>query len=549
MQESLEEPRPSGLRPDDETSQRASPRAGSPEASFQDGLGGFQPRLLQDILASISDGVVVADTNGQFLHFNPAAERILGMGPVDVPLPDWSSSYGCFREDGVTPLPSEELPLARAVRGETIFDCPLVVRNRYVPEGLWLSVDASPLRDETGALIGGVVVFRDETTKRRERTRSKLLSWVVEQTADMVVITDRDGLIEYVNSAVEQTTGFTASDLIGRTPRAFRSGAHDSVFYEDLWATLAAGRVYRGTIINRKKNGDAFHSEQTITPIRDATGNLAYFVSVGRDMTARRKAEEQESHHLLARAVQQRLLPAIPPSGCGFKIGGAVYTADKTGGDYIDFIPLPGVTTAVAVGDVSGHAFDAALVMAQTRAVLRSIVQTSADPGTILTRVNRVLFDDIAENQFVTLVFACLDAPSRALRYASAGHLPGYVLDSSGMLKCKLPSTGIPLGMFGETTYVTAPPVPLDEDDLVVFFTDGVTEAADSAGTHYGAERALDVIRGAWHEPEAKIVHRVYRAVRNFVSGMPQDDDITTVVCRVARGELSKLPKRPSERA
>jgi sigma-B regulation protein RsbU (phosphoserine phosphatase) len=536
MHEPLEEAQPTGPRADDGTSHRPSPPTGSPDAS-RNGLGGSQPRLLQDVVDSIPDGVVVADRNGRFLHFNPAAERILGLGPLGVPVADWSLAYGCFCEDGVTPLPSDELPLARAMRGDTVFDFPLFVRNRCVPEGVWLSIDASPLKDDTGALIGGIVVFRDVTEKRREHPRIELLSWVVEQTADMVVITDRDGLIEYVNAAVERTTGFAASELIGRTPRAFRSGAHDNAFYDDLWATLSAGQVYRGTIINRKKNGDTFHSEQTITPIRDATGNVAYFVSVGRDMTDRRRAEAQESRHLLARAVQQRLLPAVPPSVCGFKIGGAVYTADKTGGDYIDFIPLPDFTTGVVVGDVSGHAFDAALVMAQTRAFLRSIAQTTADPGTILTRVNRALVGDIAENQFVTLVFACLHEPSRTLRYASAGHPAGHVLDRSGVSKCELPSTGIPLGMFAETTYETAPTTPLEEDDLVVFFTDGVTEAENGDGTHFGAARALDVIRSAWREPAAKIVHRVYRAVRDFGGRRPQDDDITAVVCRVARGE------------
>jgi len=523
-----------------EAAMRSLADARAPDLAPHGGLSQTSSKLLHDVLNSLADGVIVADTEGRFVHFNPAAERLLGLGPLGVPPSDWGPSYGCFYDDGVTPYPSDQLPLARAIRGETIYDAPLFIRNPRIPDGIWLSLNASPLRDETGRLIGGVVVFRDVTAARKELAHIGLLSAVVEQTADTVVITDRDGLIEYVNPAVEQTTGFTAGELIGKTPRTFRSGAHTHAFYADLWTTLGEGRVYRGTLVNRKKNGDVYYAEQTITPIRDSAGTIVHYVSVGKDMTDRRRAAEQESRHLLARAVQQRLFPAAPPAACGFEIAGAAYTADKTGGDYFDFVPLPDLTTGVVVGDVSGHAFDAALVMAQTRAYLRSIAQTSADPGTILTRVNRVLAGDTPDSQFVTLVFACLHAPSNTLRYASAGQTPGFVLDKAGALKCELPSTGVPLGIFAAATFETAVTVPLVEDDLVVFFTDGVTEAEDANGEAFGAERAVDVVRRHCSEPASKIVHRVYRAVRKFAGSKAQEDDITAVICRVGRCEGQK---------
>jgi PAS domain S-box-containing protein len=496
-------------------------------------------RLLQDVIDSLTDGVVVADLQGRFVLFNPAAERMLGIGPVGVPASEWSASYGCFRDDMVTPFPSEELPLARAIKGETTHDCAVFIRNTRVPEGIWLSINASPIRDEAGRLAGGVAIFRDDTAKRRELAHIGLLSTVVEQTADAVVVTDREGLIEYVNPAVEKTTGFSARELVGKTPRVFRSGAHDTTFYEGMWGTLRAGRVFRDTLINRKKNGAIFYSEQTIAPVRDATGTIVHYVSVAKDITDRRKAAESESRHLLARAVQQRLFPAAPPPGCGFELGGAVYTADKTGGDYFDYIPLSDATMAVVVGDVSGHAFDSALIMAETRAYLRSIAQTDSDPGTILTRVNRVLAGDTSEAQFVTLVLACLHAPSRSLRYASAGHTTGYVLDAMGRVRSELPSTGVPLAMFAETAYETVSAPLLEEGDLVLFFTDGVVETENRDGVPFGAERALDVIRRFRHEPAPKLVHRVYRAVRDYAGRPAVDDDITMVVCRIPPFEKS----------
>jgi len=497
-----------------------------------DQLAGHSAGLLQDIIDSLADGVIVADAQGRFVQFNPAAEQILGLGPLGVSLADWSQSYGCFRDDMVTPFPSDELPLARAIKGETVRACPLFIRNERVPDGVWLSVSASPVR-EAGTVVGGVAVLRDETAKRRELAHIGMLSAVVEQTADTVVVTDREGLIEYVNPAVEKTTGFSARELIGKTPRVFRSGEHDNAFYDDLWTTLSEGRVFRGTLVNRKKNGTLFYSEQTIAPVRDGAGTIVHFVSVGKDITDRRKAAESESRHLLARTVQQRLFPAAPPPGCGFELGGAVYTADKTGGDYFDYLSLSNLTTGVVVGDVSGHAFDSALVMTQTRAYLRSIAQADTDPGAILTRVNSVLTSDIPDSQFVTLVLACLHAPSNTMQYVSAGHPTGYVLDDTGKVRCELPSTGLPLGIFPDTVYATANVQTLSEGDLVVFFTDGVMETENRDGVPFGAERALDVIRKHRHESAAKLVHRVYRAVRDFAGRRAVDDDITMVVCRV----------------
>jgi phosphoserine phosphatase RsbU/P len=512
------------LSRDDRPASAAQAIANTPENSW---------KLLQDVLDSLTDGVVVADANGRLVRFNPAATRVLGISALGLPLADWSSAYGCFYEDGVTPFPADQLPLARAIKGETVYDYPLFVKNSHTGAGIWLSINSSPLRDETGEVVGGVAVFRDVTAKRRELARSDLLTAVVEQTADTVIITDRDGLIEYVNPAVERTTGFAARELIGRTPRTFRSGSHTNEFYDELWATLSAGRVFRGTLINRKKNGEEYYSEQTITPIRDSLGKVVHFVSVGKDMTDRRKAAEQESLHLLARTVQQRLFPTTPPLSCGFEFGSAVYTADQTGGDYFDFIGLPDQAIGVVVGDVSGHAFDAALVMAVTRAYLRSVAQTTADPGAVLTRVNQVLHGDIPDHQFVTLAFARLHAPSGTLTYASAGHTTGYVLDRNGRVRSELPSTGIPLGIFADTTYHTVTSTRLEVDDLVVFFTDGVTEAQNEDGALFDPSRALEVVRSHQHEPAAKIVHRVYRAVRDFSGRRCQDDDITTVVCRV----------------
>jgi PAS domain S-box-containing protein len=125
-----------------------------------------QTRILQSILDSIGDGVLVADETGRFLFCNPAAEKILAMAPEPALTDTWTQRYGFYLPDAVTPYPKEELPLARAMRGESVDAAEMFVRHSLVPEGIWTSATARPLRDEQGTLRGGVVVFRDITAHK-----------------------------------------------------------------------------------------------------------------------------------------------------------------------------------------------------------------------------------------------------------------------------------------------------------------------------------------------------------------------------------------------
>jgi len=126
-------------------------------------------QILQSVLDSMGDGVAVADEKGGFILFNSAAERILGVGAIPMPRQDWSEHFGIYMADGVTPVPADDIPLARALRGESVEGAELFVRNPHIPEGIWIDVTATPLTDEDAMRRGGVAVFRDITrTKQAE---------------------------------------------------------------------------------------------------------------------------------------------------------------------------------------------------------------------------------------------------------------------------------------------------------------------------------------------------------------------------------------------
>jgi two-component system, NarL family, sensor histidine kinase NreB len=117
------------------------------------------------------------------------------------------------------------------------------------------------------------------------------LSRAIEQTADSVFVTDRHGVIEYVNPAFEEMTGYSSAEVVGNTPRMMSSGLHDKNFYANLWETILSGKVFRAVVTNKRKDGRLFNEDQSITPIRDADGVITNFISTGRDITERRRTE------------------------------------------------------------------------------------------------------------------------------------------------------------------------------------------------------------------------------------------------------------------
>lgn len=271
-------------------------------------------------------------------------------------------------------------------------------------------------------------------------------------------------------------------------------------------------------------------------PIVDSQGKARGAVVVLRDVTELRKEHEREVQLQLARKVQQRLFPNLPALP-GLEVGAASHAADETGGDYLDFIPMPGGRLGAVVGDVSRHGLGSALVMAMTRAYVRAYASVEADPGLVLTRVNRMLVDDldhtVEDRWYATLLLVCVDPGSRSMVYASAGHVPGLVIDDSGKVERVLPSMGLPLGLFPGTAYSSSDLIPLKAQQAIVLLTDGILDARTPDGSYFGMERTVEHIRAHQQESAQEIVESLYWAARAFLAGGTQEDDMAFTVVKV----------------
>jgi PAS domain S-box-containing protein len=151
-----------------------------------------QTRILNSILLSLEGGVVAADQQGRIMLANLAAEEMLGIGLVKTSLNAWSRTYGLYLPDQVTLYPSQDLPLAKAIRGERVLSEEIFVRNEKNPRGLWTSASAQPLRDEAGILVGAIVIFHDITAKKMETIRRRSVASNVQHRVDLLTSRERE---------------------------------------------------------------------------------------------------------------------------------------------------------------------------------------------------------------------------------------------------------------------------------------------------------------------------------------------------------------------
>jgi len=161
----------------------------------------------------------------------------------------------------------------------------------------------TPLVNSDGTVTGGMAILTDISRRRMAEREMNLLMSAIEQASETIVVTDRHGLIEYANPVFEKITGYQISEVVGKTPAILKSGHHDKAFYQKMWQTLLKGDVWRGHLVNRKKDGNLFEEDVTISPMRNQDGEISNFVAVKRDVTREIALERQINQAMKMEAI------------------------------------------------------------------------------------------------------------------------------------------------------------------------------------------------------------------------------------------------------
>jgi PAS domain S-box-containing protein len=231
--------------------------------------------------------LLALDTGGRITQLNRYGYSLLGRTADELLGRDWITT--CTPPRMHDALRSR---LARLLKGDlATIENPVVTRSGEERLIEWRN---TVLRDDDGRVAGTFSSGTDITDRHQAETQLRLQSAALNAAANAIVITDRAGAIEWINPAFSELTGYTVAEAVGRNPRDLvKSDRHDAAFYSNLWNTIRSGQVWHGEIINRRKDGSVYTEEQTITPLRDAEGEISHFIGVKQDVTGRKRADEQ----------------------------------------------------------------------------------------------------------------------------------------------------------------------------------------------------------------------------------------------------------------
>jgi len=200
------------------------------------------------------------------------------------------------------------------------------------------------------------------------------------------------------------------------------------------------------------------------------------------------------------------------------------------GGDYYDFIRFPDNQVGLIVGDVAGKGTPAALLMSSLQARVHVLFEESTDLATKIERLNRSTCANTPDNRFITFFMGIANPVTGELKYVSAGHNPPLIVRAGGGYE-ELTAGGVILGILAMAKYEEAY-AQLEKGDILVLFSDGVTEAADPDDNDFGEERLADMVFKMRDRPATEIVEEIHKAVHVFTQGAPPADDITVVIAR-----------------
>ncbi len=566
--------------------------------------------ILESILSNMGDAVIVADRDEKFLAFNPAAQRMFGEGVTNATAADWSRRSGLYLADKVTLFPSEQTPLARAIRGEETNRVEIFVRHAQAPQGLWTRINGRPLREASGEIMGGVIVCRDITEAKEEEFfragQSRVLELIAADAPLSEILTNlvllMEGQAEGLRCSVLLLNGIhvqhgAAPNLpevyvkaVDGAPIGPRAGSCGTAMYtrqpvvvtdvltDPLWADYrdlakisglracwstpilsSQGEVLGSFAMYRQESRGPRAEETRLTEIATHLAGIAIerqraqaeLLALNaqlekrveeRTRELREKNRQMEEELQMARELQVALLPrtfptipaGAPPQESALGFISLFFPTGDVSGDFFSVFPVGEKAAGVLICDVMGHGVRSALVTGMIRGLVEEHAKFAADPGVLLTHINRaltVILQQAGTTMFATCFYVIADVERAELRFANAGHPSALHIRCDGASVEKLDhqgSRGPAMGIVSSAIYSTTT-CSMAKGDLVMLFTDGLFEVEDATGAFFNEEQlCATASRHAALVPE-EFFDRVLGDIRKYSQSETFADDVCVV--------------------
>ncbi len=478
------------------------------------------------------------DPDGYYIYSSIALKTILGIEPEQVIGKHYSNLL--IPEDKTSALnnASEQGPF-------------YALCNHYRhKDGRQIITESTglPILNEQGELIKWRGVDRDITVQKHFQDAlidsEKRTRLIIESALNAIIIMDSDGQVTDWNHHAEKMFGWSKQEVIGRLltdliiPEPFKE-KHQ----QGLQRFLNDGE---GPILNqlleqtaRRRNGEEFPVEMSISPLQ--LGDSYIFSGFIHDITDRKKKEQQirqaeiklaysRSEMDIARRIQLSLFPSEAIKTEDFEIQGYCLPADQVGGDYFDYFFSDDNKLNMVMADVSGHSIGPALFMVETRSALRSQANRALNPAQAIATLNTFLYKDLdSAEYFITLFYLQYNTNNHCLTFANAGHPPPLFIQREQLQCSKLEAGGMVLGVrqnltFEQNSIVLAP------GDLLLLYTDGLTEAENPQGDFFGLAPVCDLLHQHADQSPRIIIDKIIESLKTFCSSESFKDDVTLML-------------------
>lgn len=502
------------------------------------------------------DALITVDEAGHIVEFNRAAERIFGhrreaaldrkMGEMIIPHRFREAHDAGMRHylaTGEGPVLGKRLELSALREGGEEFPVELTIVPFTLQDRKFF---LGALRDITD---------RRELERQREQADNRLRAALSELDARdralerhaIVSVTDLQGRITFANRMFSEVSGYTNAELVGRNHRILKSGLHEPRFYTDLWTTIARGETWQGEIANRRRDGSVYWVKSTIVPVLDGDGLPQQYIAVRTDISEQKRvaselAEARARELAVGLQIQRTLLTGrIPQRRASASL--AMHSEPSAGidGDFHDYREQGATGFDLVVGDVMGKGVPAALIGAGVKQELARVAScTQVDrpgPEVTVNLLNRELFGGLLElDSFVTLAYLRFEPERERITYVDAGHTKAIFAGADGTRL--LAGDNVPLGVL-EQEHFRQHVTGWHPGDMVVLYSDGLTEAMNAQGEMFGVERLAQMVGElrAHRVPVAVVVQAVRKAIDLFTDGEPLRDDYTCLAVELERAD------------